>query len=79
MCGLPIPNGLVGWSKTRATPKITSCKDVKYYKIEGVDHFLSKDNTRGTGPISEADCRKNVHGTASVRAFSLNGRSLGAG
>ncbi|KAL2496511.1 D-mannose binding lectin protein with Apple-like carbohydrate-binding domain [Forsythia ovata] len=53
----PLPNGLTGWSKNCEPPKVTSCKaeDIKYYKLEGVDHFITK-YTRGNGPVAEAKC-----------------------
>ncbi|XP_022877377.1 epidermis-specific secreted glycoprotein EP1-like [Olea europaea var. sylvestris] len=53
----PFPNGLMGWSKNCEPPKITSCKakDIKFYKLEGVDHFITK-YTRGNGPISGGQC-----------------------
>ncbi|CAI9757131.1 unnamed protein product [Fraxinus pennsylvanica] len=53
----PLPNGLMGWSKNCEPPKITACKanDIKFYKLEGVDHFITK-YTRGNGPMSEGQC-----------------------
>ncbi|XVF18663.1 hypothetical protein REPUB_Repub11eG0042300 [Reevesia pubescens] len=56
----PLPNGLMGWSKDCQTKKLTSCKenDFYYYKLEGVDHFVST-YTRGNGPIKEDECGKN--------------------
>ncbi|CDP01431.1 unnamed protein product [Coffea canephora] len=55
----PLPSGLLGWSKDCDSPKVKSCsaKDFKYYKLEGVNHFLST-YTRGDGPIKEDDCAK---------------------
>lgn len=50
----PLPSGLMGWSKNCQPPKLASCKDFKYYKVEGVDHFLSK-YTRGTAD-TEVKC-----------------------
>ncbi|KAK3424487.1 hypothetical protein EUGRSUZ_F01236 [Eucalyptus grandis] len=40
-----------------APAKVTSCwlGDFSYYKLAGVDHFLSK-YTRGNGPVKEGDC-----------------------
>ncbi|KAK3424484.1 hypothetical protein EUGRSUZ_F01233, partial [Eucalyptus grandis] len=53
----PSPRGLLGWSKSCAPPRVTSCRssDFSYYKIAGVDHFLSK-YTKGEGPMKEGDC-----------------------
>ncbi|KAL3733883.1 hypothetical protein ACJRO7_023263 [Eucalyptus globulus] len=53
----PSPHGLLGWSKSCAPPRVTSCRpsDFSYYKIAGVDHFLSK-YTKGKGPMKEGDC-----------------------
>ncbi|XP_039172006.1 epidermis-specific secreted glycoprotein EP1-like [Eucalyptus grandis] len=54
----PSAHGLLGWSKSCAPPKVTSCRpgDFSYYKLAGVDHFLSK-YTKGEGPMKEGDCR----------------------
>ncbi|KAA8523995.1 hypothetical protein F0562_010574 [Nyssa sinensis] len=53
----PKPNGLVGWSKDCKPMAVTSCKvnDFYYYKLQGVDHFMSKF-TAGDGPVKENDC-----------------------
>ncbi|KAK4793843.1 hypothetical protein SAY86_011837 [Trapa natans] len=52
----PLASGLMGWSKACAPAKVTSCKpeDFGYYKVEGVDHFLSK-HTRGSS-VKEGEC-----------------------
>ncbi|KAF3442404.1 hypothetical protein FNV43_RR16320 [Rhamnella rubrinervis] len=52
----PSPNGLLGWNKSCQPEKVSSCResDFHYYKIEGVDHFLSK-YTRGDS-VKESDC-----------------------
>ncbi|XAR56469.1 hypothetical protein NMG60_11036974 [Bertholletia excelsa] len=54
----PTPSGLMGWSKRCEAQKV-SCKpnEFQYYKLEGVDHFMST-YTRGSGPIKDGDCRK---------------------
>ncbi|XP_021892953.1 epidermis-specific secreted glycoprotein EP1-like [Carica papaya] len=54
----PSPNGLLGWSKSCEAKKLTYCRpsDFHYYKIEGVDHFMSKFNKGDR--IKEADCEK---------------------
>ncbi|KAF8024209.1 hypothetical protein BT93_F1416 [Corymbia citriodora subsp. variegata] len=53
----PSAHGLLGWSESCAPAKVTSCRpgDFSYYKLAGVDHFLSK-YTRGNGPVKEGDC-----------------------
>ncbi|CAN6694183.1 unnamed protein product [Malus baccata var. baccata] len=45
----PLSNGLVGWNTSCVPEKLTSCdpKSFHYYKVEGVDYFLSK-YTRGS-------------------------------
>ncbi|KAJ4715482.1 Epidermis-specific secreted glycoprotein EP1 [Melia azedarach] len=56
----PTEKGLLGWSKDCAPKKITSCSqkhDVHYYKVEGVEHFLSR-YTKGKSPIRAEDCEK---------------------
>ncbi|KAF3442416.1 hypothetical protein FNV43_RR16332 [Rhamnella rubrinervis] len=52
----PSPKGLVGWSKNCQPEKVSSCKpsDFHYYKVEGVDHFLSKYNKGDS--VKESDC-----------------------
>ncbi|KAL3733886.1 hypothetical protein ACJRO7_023266 [Eucalyptus globulus] len=53
----PSARGLLGWSESCVPAKVTSCRlgDFSYYKLAGVDHFLSK-YTRGNGPVKEGDC-----------------------
>ncbi|TXG66742.1 hypothetical protein EZV62_008017 [Acer yangbiense] len=55
----PSEKGLLGWSKSCEPKKVTSCaaKDFHYYKVEGVDHYMSKF-TRGSGPVKVEDCGK---------------------
>ncbi|KAL0306579.1 UNVERIFIED_CONTAM: EP1-like glycoprotein 4 [Sesamum radiatum] len=69
----PSPNGLLGWSKSCAPPKLTSCKpnDIKYYKLEGVDHFMSK-YTRGSGPVKEEDCSRKCTSDCKCLGFFFN-------
>ncbi|XP_062109932.1 epidermis-specific secreted glycoprotein EP1-like [Humulus lupulus] len=52
----PSENGLLGWSKNCEPKKLKSCKpsDFHFYKIEGVDHFLSK-YTKGSS-VKESEC-----------------------
>ncbi|XWS10912.1 hypothetical protein CRYUN_Cryun38cG0039100 [Craigia yunnanensis] len=51
----PSPNGLLGWSKNCQPKKLTYCNDFSYYKLEGVNHFMSQYN-EGQGPVKESDC-----------------------
>ncbi|KAK8519978.1 hypothetical protein V6N13_031548 [Hibiscus sabdariffa] len=52
----PSPNGLMGWSKDCEVKKLRSCNenDFYYYKLEGVDHFMTR-YTRGNG-VKEDEC-----------------------
>ena len=52
----PSPNGLLGWNKNCRPEKWSSCKasDFHYYKVEGIDHFLSK-YSRGDS-VKESNC-----------------------
>ncbi|XP_050368006.1 epidermis-specific secreted glycoprotein EP1-like [Argentina anserina] len=54
--GCPSSKGILGWSESCEPEKLTSCgsKSFRYYKIEGVDHFLSK-YTSGEA-LKELDC-----------------------
>ncbi|XVF04361.1 hypothetical protein REPUB_Repub05bG0075800 [Reevesia pubescens] len=53
----PSPNGLLGWSKNCEPKKLTSSRpnDFSYYKLDGVNHFISHYNA-GQGPMKESDC-----------------------
>ncbi|KAE8733643.1 Epidermis-specific secreted glycoprotein EP1 [Hibiscus syriacus] len=55
----PSPKGLLGWNKNCEPKKVSSCRpnDFRYYKLEGVEHFMSRYN-EGQGPIKETDCGK---------------------
>ncbi|KAK2651818.1 hypothetical protein Ddye_011674 [Dipteronia dyeriana] len=55
----PPENGTLGWSNRCEAKKLNSCgvKDFQYYKLEGVDHFVSKC-TRGNGTVKLEDCAK---------------------
>ncbi|MBA0816625.1 hypothetical protein Gohar_001266 [Gossypium harknessii] len=52
----PSPNGLLGWSKDCDVKKLSSCneKDFNYYKLNGVDHFMTT-YTRGNA-IKQDEC-----------------------
>ncbi|XP_028059039.1 epidermis-specific secreted glycoprotein EP1-like [Camellia sinensis] len=57
----PLSQGLMGWSKDCEALKVssTSCRQnyFHYYKLEGVDHFMSTYTT-GDGPMMLDDCGK---------------------
>ncbi|KAM2901818.1 hypothetical protein FF1_007763 [Malus domestica] len=54
----PSSKGLLGWGKSCALEKLTSCdaKSFRYYKVEGIDHFSSK-YTSGAA-VKQNDCAK---------------------
>ncbi|KAH0986529.1 hypothetical protein GBA52_013706 [Prunus armeniaca] len=68
----PSSKGLLGWSKTCEPEKLTSCnpKSFRYYKVEGVDHFLSK-YTRGDA-TKEADCGKKCTSDCKCLGYFYN-------
>ncbi|EXC18477.1 Epidermis-specific secreted glycoprotein EP1 [Morus notabilis] len=68
----PSEKGLLGWSKNCAPPKITSCRpsDFHYYKIDGVDHFLSK-YTSGSS-VKETDCEKKCTSDCKCLGYFYN-------
>ncbi|PIA42196.1 hypothetical protein AQUCO_02100221v1 [Aquilegia coerulea] len=57
----PRPQGLLGWSKDCAPPRLPPCKGgsqfVDYYKVVGVEHF-TRDYTQGDGPMKLGDCKE---------------------
>ncbi|XP_058100804.1 EP1-like glycoprotein 2 [Magnolia sinica] len=61
MCvACPQRQGMLGWSENCAPPKLSSCKvgsAVDYYKIDSVEHFLSR-NEEGVGPMKVEECRE---------------------
>ncbi|XP_038898869.1 epidermis-specific secreted glycoprotein EP1-like isoform X1 [Benincasa hispida] len=58
----PTEKGLLGWSKMCMAKKVSSCdpKSFHYYKLEGVDHFLTKYN-KGEGPMGQKECEKKCN------------------
>ncbi|KAE8706099.1 Epidermis-specific secreted glycoprotein EP1 [Hibiscus syriacus] len=51
----PSPNGLLGWSRNCQAQKVScSPNTFSYYKVDGVNHFMSQYN-EGQG-IKESDC-----------------------
>lgn len=55
--GCPSASGIYGWSKNCEAAKLSTCRvnEFHYYKLEGVEHFMSK-YTKGNGPMKEGDC-----------------------
>ncbi|XXG67445.1 hypothetical protein AAC387_Pa06g0795 [Persea americana] len=56
----PSPKGLLGWSSSCLPPKIPTCnggRNVDYYKVVGVEHFLNQQYSEGKGPMKMVDCR----------------------
>ncbi|XP_057952542.1 EP1-like glycoprotein 2 [Malania oleifera] len=65
MCvACPSPRGLLGWSDRCAPPHAGACNGmtaagtVDYYKIVGVDHFLSAYLPEGNGTMKVEECRE---------------------
>ncbi|MED6205736.1 hypothetical protein PIB30_020523 [Stylosanthes scabra] len=55
--GCPLENGIFGWSKNCIAKSVSSsCKgsDFHYYKIEGVEHYMTKYNVGDK--VSEGNC-----------------------
>lgn len=71
----PLPNGLVGWSKNCKVKKLTSCgaNDFGYYKIIGVDHFMSKF-TNGDS-VNENACGKKCSVDCKCLGYFYHGES----
>ncbi|KAM7252519.1 hypothetical protein ACFE04_024402 [Oxalis oulophora] len=69
----PLPSGLSGWSKSCEPVKVNSCKasDFHYYKVEGVDYFLSKF-TKGSS-IKESNCAKKCSSDCKCMGYFYNG------
>ncbi|KAL5997881.1 hypothetical protein ACLOJK_008813 [Asimina triloba] len=62
MCvACPQRQGMLGWSESCAPPKLptSSCSAgaVDYYRIDGVEHFVSRE-VKGEGPMKEEACRE---------------------
>ncbi|KAL9227051.1 hypothetical protein vseg_002791 [Gypsophila vaccaria] len=54
----PSPGGMVPWTDKCTAPKLVGCSggaNVTYYRVEGVEHFVSK-YTRGLRPVSQSVC-----------------------
>ncbi|KAJ6770309.1 SECRETED GLYCOPROTEIN EP1 putative-RELATED [Salix purpurea] len=71
--GCPLPSGLVGWSKFCEPAKPPACgsKNFYYYKLEGVDHSMSK-YASGSGPMKEDDCGKKCSNDCKCLGYFYN-------
>ncbi|KAL5565004.1 hypothetical protein UlMin_028168 [Ulmus minor] len=71
----PSSKGLLGWSKSCEPEKLKSCRpsDFQYYKVEGVDHFLSKF-TSGSAS-KESDCEKKCTSDCKCLGYFYNQQS----
>ncbi|CAK7327663.1 unnamed protein product [Dovyalis caffra] len=69
----PLPSGLMGWSKGCAPVKPPPCrsKNFYYYKLEGVDHSMSK-YASGSGPMKEDDCGKKCSSDCKCLGYFYN-------
>ncbi|CAK7327666.1 unnamed protein product [Dovyalis caffra] len=69
----PLPSGLMGWSKDCEPVKPPACgsKNFYYYKLEGVDHSMSK-YTSGSGPMKEDDCGKKCSSDCKCMGYFYN-------
>ncbi|KAM7261064.1 hypothetical protein ACFE04_026539 [Oxalis oulophora] len=69
----PLPSGSIGWNNTCEPVKVNSCKssEFHYYKIEGVDHLLSK-YSRG----QENDCSSKCTSDCKCLGYFYNGDTL---
>ncbi|CAK7327662.1 unnamed protein product [Dovyalis caffra] len=69
----PLPSGLMGWSKDCEPVKPPACgsKNFYYYKLEGVDHSMSK-YASGSGPMKEDDCGKKCSGDCKCLGYFYN-------
>lgn len=73
--GCPSPSGFLGWSKNCEAKKVNSCKvnDFHYYKIEGVDHFMSKYNDGQR--LKEDECGKKCSKDCKCLGYFYHGQS----
>ncbi|KAG6755217.1 hypothetical protein POTOM_041035 [Populus tomentosa] len=68
----PLPSGLLGWSKNCEPVKPPACgsKDFYYYKLEGVDHSMSK--YAGGSVVKEDDCGKKCSSDCKCMGYFYN-------
>ncbi|KAL3612367.1 hypothetical protein D5086_003387 [Populus alba] len=70
--GCPLPNGLGNWTESCEPVKVTVCnKNFHYYKLEGVDHSMSKYG-KGNGPLKENDCEKECSSDCKCSGYFYN-------
>ncbi|XP_034900523.1 epidermis-specific secreted glycoprotein EP1 [Populus alba] len=69
----PLPSGLMGWSKFCEPVKPPACgsKNFYYYKLEGVDHSMSK-YASGSGAMKEDDCGKKCSSDCKCLGYFYN-------
>ncbi|XP_042466514.1 EP1-like glycoprotein 2 [Zingiber officinale] len=73
MCvACPSRGGLVGWSRGCAPPSLAGCKAgdtaAKYFKVEGVENFLST-YSNGEGKLKVEECRRRCSADCKCRGF----------
>jgi len=68
-----LPSGLIGWSKNcePVKPAASGSKNFYYYKLEGVDHSMSK-YASGSGPMKEDDCGKKCSSDCKCLGYFYN-------
>jgi len=69
----PLPSGLIGWSKNcePVKPAASGSKNFYYYKLEGVDHSMSK-YASGSGTMKEDDCGKKCSSDCKCLGYFYN-------
>ncbi|KAB5534560.1 hypothetical protein DKX38_017646 [Salix brachista] len=69
----PLPGGLFGWSKNCEPVKPPACgsKNFYYYKLEGVDHSMSK-YAGGSGPVMEDECGRKCSSDCKCMGYFYN-------
>ncbi|KAJ6417108.1 hypothetical protein OIU84_002912 [Salix udensis] len=69
----PLPGGLFGWSKNCEPVKPPACgsKNFYYYKLEGVDHSMSK-YAGGSGPVKEEECGRKCSSDCKCMGYFYN-------
>ncbi|CAL9190974.1 unnamed protein product, partial [Musa hybrid cultivar] len=72
MCvACPSKDGLLGWSTSCATPSLAACKEgvtPKYYKVEGVENFLSTYSD-GEGAQKLEECKRRCSMDCKCQGF----------
>ncbi|RRT45695.1 hypothetical protein BHE74_00025314 [Ensete ventricosum] len=72
MCvACPSKDGLLGWSTSCATPSLAACKEgvtPKYYKVKGVENFLSTYSD-GEGALKLEECKRRCNIDCKCQGF----------